>query len=166
MPRGAPRGSPGWLALQARRPCGARTRRGTACRGPAVRGRARCRMHGGAAGSGAPRGNTNRRTHGRYARATIARRRQRSALIADANATLREFGRSAGPDCRGVGGVGGGGGAGRAAGRGETERGQVDRGADGGRQREDRRGRNAAARRAAGNHPPRANPAPDTEREP
>ena len=28
--------------------CGARTRRGTACQAPAMRGRARCRMHGGA----------------------------------------------------------------------------------------------------------------------
>ena len=36
--------------------CRARTRRGTACQGPCVRGRPRCRMHGGATGSGAPRG--------------------------------------------------------------------------------------------------------------
>jgi hypothetical protein len=34
--------------------CGARTRSGEPCQGPAVRGRMRCRMHGGAAGSGAP----------------------------------------------------------------------------------------------------------------
>ena len=39
--------------------CGARTRGGGACRAPAVSGRARCRMHGGAVGSGAPRGNQN-----------------------------------------------------------------------------------------------------------
>jgi len=37
--------------------CGARTRSGKPCRSPAVRGRRRCRMHGGAPGSGAPRGN-------------------------------------------------------------------------------------------------------------
>ena len=36
--------------------CGARTRNGTACRSPAVRGRHRCRMHGGARGSGGPLG--------------------------------------------------------------------------------------------------------------
>jgi len=39
--------------------CGARTRKGTNCRCPAVAGRKRCRMHGGAPGSGAPPGNVN-----------------------------------------------------------------------------------------------------------
>ncbi len=39
--------------------CGARTRAGTPCRSPAVRGKRRCRMHGGAAGSGAPKGERN-----------------------------------------------------------------------------------------------------------
>ncbi|WP_082594519.1 HGGxSTG domain-containing protein [Sphingomonas sp. Root710] len=38
--------------------CGARTRSGTPCRSPAVKGNRRCRMHGGK-GSGAPRGNRN-----------------------------------------------------------------------------------------------------------
>ena len=32
--------------------CGAKTRSGNACRSPAVRGKKRCRMHGGALGSG------------------------------------------------------------------------------------------------------------------
>ncbi|MFC3174837.1 HGGxSTG domain-containing protein [Novosphingobium bradum] len=39
--------------------CQARTRAGTSCRCPAVRGRARCRLHGGASGSGAPSGERN-----------------------------------------------------------------------------------------------------------
>jgi hypothetical protein len=39
--------------------CGAKTRRGTPCRSPAVSEKKRCRMHGGAAGSGAPKGNKN-----------------------------------------------------------------------------------------------------------
>ncbi len=39
--------------------CGAKTRSGTPCKSPAVRGKKRCRMHGGAFGSGAPRGNKN-----------------------------------------------------------------------------------------------------------
>ena len=108
-------------------------------------------MHGGAAGSGAPRGNTNRRSHGRYAAATIARRRQLSVLIADANATLRELGRSAAR-------VGGGGGVGGASGRGETARGQVGLGADPtadpGRQSEDRRSRSGGTGRAADDHRP------------
>ena len=39
--------------------CGAKTRKGTPCQAPAVRGKARCRMHGGAKGTGAPKGNQN-----------------------------------------------------------------------------------------------------------
>jgi hypothetical protein len=42
--------------------CGARTRSGSPCQAPAVSGKRRCRMHGGAAGSGAPSG----KRHGRY----------------------------------------------------------------------------------------------------
>lgn len=48
-------------------------------------------MHGGAAGSGAPLGNANRRTHGRYARATVGRRWALQALIRESNATMRAF---------------------------------------------------------------------------
>ncbi|WP_443027007.1 HGGxSTG domain-containing protein [Sphingomonas sp. GB1N7] len=44
--------------------CLARTRSGTECQSPAVRGKSRCRMHGGAKGSGAPRGNRNAMKHG------------------------------------------------------------------------------------------------------
>lgn len=46
--------------------CGAKTRRGTPCQAPAVAGRTRCRMHGGASGSGAPKGNKNALKHGLY----------------------------------------------------------------------------------------------------
>lgn len=46
--------------------CGAATRKGTPCKAPAVTGKARCRMHGGAAGSGAPKGNQNALKHGLY----------------------------------------------------------------------------------------------------
>ena len=48
--------------------CGAKTRAGETCRAPAVRGKRRCRMHGGAAESGAPRGNRNARKHGLFTR--------------------------------------------------------------------------------------------------
>ena len=44
--------------------CGARTRRGTHCLSPAVRDKRRCRMHGGAQGSGAPKGSQNAFKHG------------------------------------------------------------------------------------------------------
>ena len=45
--------------------CGARakTRGGEPCQAPAVRGKARCRMHGGKS-SGAPKGNRNAWKHG------------------------------------------------------------------------------------------------------
>jgi hypothetical protein len=46
--------------------CGARTRSGGSCQAPAVKGKARCRMHGGAKGSGAPIGNQNAFKHGLY----------------------------------------------------------------------------------------------------
>ena len=38
--------------------CGAKTRAGTSCRCPAIRGRSRCRIHGGLS-PGAPRGAAN-----------------------------------------------------------------------------------------------------------
>jgi hypothetical protein len=61
--------------------CGARTRQRTPCRSPAVRGKARCRMHGGARGSGAPIGNRNALRHGRYSSQTIKERREIRALL-------------------------------------------------------------------------------------
>ncbi|MGA6963141.1 MAG: HGGxSTG domain-containing protein [Xanthobacteraceae bacterium] len=46
------------------RRCGARTRAGHPCRQAAVTGRARCRMHGGARGSGGPQGDRNEKFNG------------------------------------------------------------------------------------------------------
>src|SRR5215216_6002255 len=47
--------------------CGSQTRSGRPCQSPAVAGRARCRMHGGAKGSGGPSGTRNGNyKHGRY----------------------------------------------------------------------------------------------------
>ncbi|KUO66708.1 MAG: hypothetical protein APF80_06940 [Alphaproteobacteria bacterium BRH_c36] len=45
--------------LQAAPRCGARNRSGNPCQSPAVNGKKRCRMHGGAKGSGAPSGKQN-----------------------------------------------------------------------------------------------------------
>ena len=61
--------------------CHARTRRGTLCQSPAVTGRKRCRMHGGAKGSGSPPSNRNAFRHGRYTAEVIARRREVAALL-------------------------------------------------------------------------------------
>ena len=51
------------------------------CLSPAVTGKKRCRMHGGAPGSGAPRGNKNALKHGRNTREAIEQRRQLRALL-------------------------------------------------------------------------------------
>ncbi|WP_407148334.1 HGGxSTG domain-containing protein [Bradyrhizobium sp. ORS 86] len=64
--------------------CGAKTRFGGACRAPAVSGRKRCRMHGGAPGSGAPKANRNARKHGLFTRGAIAERREIRALLGEA----------------------------------------------------------------------------------
>jgi len=61
--------------------CGAKTRSGKPCRSPAVQGKKRCRMHGGAPGSGAPHGNKNAQKHGLYTRKAIAQRRQLGELM-------------------------------------------------------------------------------------
>jgi uncharacterized protein YjcR len=67
--------------MLASRRCGAKTRSGKPCMSPAVSGRKRCRMHGGAPGSGAPRGNQNALKHGLYTREAFAERRQLSELV-------------------------------------------------------------------------------------
>ena len=47
-------------------------------------------MHGGAKGSGAPKGNTNGHKHGYYTAHAIAGRRQLAGLLREARATLKE----------------------------------------------------------------------------
>ena len=55
--------------------CGARTRSGAPCKSAPVTGRRRCRMHGGADGSGAPKGEKNGNyKHGRYTKEVAATR--------------------------------------------------------------------------------------------
>lgn len=51
--------------------CGAKTRNGHPCKTAPVKGKKRCRMHGGAKGSGAPMGNQNALKHGFYSKHTI-----------------------------------------------------------------------------------------------
>jgi len=68
--------------------CGAKTRFRGACRSPAVGGKKRCRMHGGAEGSGAPRANQNARKHGLFTRDAIAERREIRALLGEARKLL------------------------------------------------------------------------------
>ena len=61
------------------RRCHARTRRGTACQKPALKGNARRQLHG--ARGGAPSGPANGRyRHGRFTKQAIAARKSRAAL--------------------------------------------------------------------------------------
>ena len=71
--------------------CGARTRSGKPCRSPAVAGKRCCRMHGGASGSGAPRGNKNAFKHGIYTREAIAEHRQLGELIRQSRELLQKI---------------------------------------------------------------------------
>ncbi len=77
--------------MRASRRCGARTRSGTPCRAPAVSGKARCRMHGGARGSGAPIGNTNALKHGMYTKAALEEQRELRSLIREMQESLQEI---------------------------------------------------------------------------
>jgi hypothetical protein len=71
--------------------CGAKTRSGKPCRSPAVQGKKRCRMHGGAAGSGAPRGNRNALKGGLYTKAAMEQRKQIQLFLRQANKLVHEI---------------------------------------------------------------------------
>jgi hypothetical protein len=73
--------------------CGAKTRSGAPCKSAPVTGRRRCRMHGGAEGSGAPSGSRNGNfKHGRYTAEMVATRR----WLREAVSMLRELNESTG----------------------------------------------------------------------
>lgn len=71
--------------------CGAKMRSGGACRAHVVRGKQRCRMHGGAPGSGAPKSNRNARKHGLYTREAIEERKRIQDLLGEARKFLQEM---------------------------------------------------------------------------
>jgi hypothetical protein len=64
--------------------CGAKLRGGGCCTREPMPGRHRCRRHGGAPGSGAPKGNRNRLVHGLRSGEAVALRKQ-------FNGYLRQF---------------------------------------------------------------------------
>ena len=71
--------------------CGAKTRKGTPCVSPAVGGKARCRMHGGAAGSGAPAGNRNALKHVLYTAEEQALKWHISQIIRDSRKIFEQI---------------------------------------------------------------------------
>ena len=80
--------------LRASPRCRARTRKGSPCQAPAVTGKKRCRMHGGAAGSGAPKGNQNALKHGMFTNEMKAERAHFRELIEESTELLRKIERS------------------------------------------------------------------------
>ena len=71
--------------------CGAKTRSGKPCQSPAVHGNKRCRMHGGAPGSGPPKGNQNALKHGLYRKGAIEQRKQLRALLRQSQKLLHDI---------------------------------------------------------------------------
>jgi glucans biosynthesis protein len=78
-------------AMRASPRCGAQTRTGEACRAPALRGKVRCRMHGGAWGSGAPDGNSNALKHGFFTGEAREERRFVRTVLAEAEVLLGQL---------------------------------------------------------------------------
>ncbi len=84
--------------LDAAARCGAKTRRGTSCEAPAIKGRRRCRLHGGlSTGPKTPEGRERirqaRTITGYYSASAIAARREAAANYRRLlRATLRKFG--------------------------------------------------------------------------
>lgn len=68
--------------------CGALTKRnnGSPCRAPAVKGKQRCRIHGGSKGSGGQLGNKNALKHGYTAKQTKNFRKDVSNVLREAKA--------------------------------------------------------------------------------
>lgn len=71
--------------------CGAKTRSGNPCKSPAVQDKKRCRMHGGAEGSGAPKGNQNALKHGNFTKEAIEERKAIRKFIREAEQLFEEF---------------------------------------------------------------------------
>ncbi len=62
--------------------CGAKRRDGLPCQKPQAKGRNRCRLHGGAPGSGAPKGEANGRySHGLLTQEAIKERTALSEVL-------------------------------------------------------------------------------------
>jgi len=77
----------------ARSICGAKTQPdGTPCRSPPEPGRSRCRLHGGAPGSGPPLGNKNAYKNGMHTAEMKAERKRIRTLISDSLDFLSQLG--------------------------------------------------------------------------
>lgn len=77
------------FAFQRSPRCGAKTRNGTPCKSPAVKGKKRCRMHGGARNSGAPKRNKNALKHGYTTNLMKIKKQSINALLSDCKNFLK-----------------------------------------------------------------------------
>ncbi len=69
--------------------CLAKTRKGTPCMRAAAKGKTRCRLHGGAFGIGAPKGEGNGNyRNGQYTREAIEQRRAMRSFLREARQVL------------------------------------------------------------------------------
>jgi len=71
--------------------CGAKTRSGHPCKRSPIKDKRRCRMHGCAKGSGAPKGNVNGLKHGYYTKVNIAKRSELQQIIREFKALSGEL---------------------------------------------------------------------------
>jgi hypothetical protein len=80
-------------SLKASPRCGAKTRAGHVCQSPAVKSRKRCRMHGGAVGSGAPKGKGNGSyTTGLFTKEMLNERQAIREIVAETRELMRRVG--------------------------------------------------------------------------
>lgn len=71
--------------------CLAKTRRGTLCQAPAIRGRSKCRLHGCGKGSGAPRGNQHALKDGQSTAQVKAFKKEVRQLIRQSQELLKKI---------------------------------------------------------------------------
>lgn len=71
--------------------CGSRTRSGGLCENSPEAGRKRCRLHGGAPGSGAPIGNKNALKHGLFSASGISERRTLKAYLKEMQEMVKGY---------------------------------------------------------------------------
>ena len=70
---------------------GAKSRSGKPCQSPCVKGKKRCRMHGGAAGSGAPKGNKNAWKHGGRSARAIDNRKHLNNVMREMRQLIKQM---------------------------------------------------------------------------
>ena len=83
---------PDWLGQR----CGAKTRKGTPCQNPAMKGKARCRNHGGKStgaktAEGLAKLETLHLKHGRFTKAAKAEAKRRAQIGREIRAELRDI---------------------------------------------------------------------------